>query len=108
MTVVVPDKYWPLLATCLNDFIDAYVIIWSISLCGSDTWIKADLILASLVRTDMDLQNPLRNQTSLFHETLENEFSGDDPLKDVKIYIPMECDQRVIIKFLFSEWCDAN
>jgi hypothetical protein len=50
----------------------------------------------------------LLNQSSLFHETLENEFSSDDTLKDVKGYIPMECDQRVIIKFLFNERCNAK
>jgi hypothetical protein len=64
--------------------------------------------LASLIRTDMELQNHALNQTSLFHETLENEFSGDDMLKDVKVYIPMEYDQRVVIKFLFNEHCNAN
>jgi hypothetical protein len=50
----------------------------------------------------------LLNQSSLFHETLENEFSGDDTLKDAKVHIPMEYDQRVIIKFFFNEQCDAN
>jgi hypothetical protein len=56
----------------------------------------------------MEFQNQLLNQNSLFHDTLENEFSGDDTLNDVKISIPMEHDQRVIIKCLFSERCDAN
>jgi hypothetical protein len=56
----------------------------------------------------MKLQNQLLNQSSLFHETLENEFSGNDTLKDVKAYIPMEDDQRAIIKFLFNGRCDAN
>jgi predicted NUDIX family phosphoesterase len=56
----------------------------------------------------MELQNQLLNQSSLFHETLENEFSGDDTLKDVKVYILMEYDQRVIIKFTFNEQCNAN
>jgi hypothetical protein len=57
---------------------------------------------------DMELQNQLMNQSSLFHETVENEFPGDDMLKDVKVYHPMEYHQRVIIKFLFNERCDAN
>jgi hypothetical protein len=61
-----------------------------------------------LIRTDTELQNQLLNQNSLFHETLENEFSGDDTLKDVKIYLPMESDQRVTIKFLFNKRCDAD
>jgi hypothetical protein len=56
----------------------------------------------------MELQNQLLSQSSLFHETLENEFSGDDMLKDVKVDVSMEYDQRVIIKFLFNERCDAN
>jgi hypothetical protein len=51
----------------------------------------------------MELQNQLPNQSSLFHETLENEFSGDDPLKEVEICISTEYDQRVIIKFLFNK-----
>jgi hypothetical protein len=59
--------------------------------------------VASLIRTDMELQNQLLNQSLLFPETLENEFSGDDMLKKVKVYIAMEFDQRVIIKFLFNE-----
>jgi hypothetical protein len=29
-------------------------------------------------------------------------------LRDVKAYIPIECDQRVIRKFLFNERCEAN
>jgi hypothetical protein len=33
----------------------------------------------------MELQNQLLNQSSLFHETLEKEFPGDDTLKDVKL-----------------------
>jgi hypothetical protein len=56
----------------------------------------------------MELQNQLLNQSSFFHETLENEFSGNHTLKDVKVYIPIESDQPVIIKFLFDERCDAN
>jgi hypothetical protein len=48
------------------------------------------------------------NQSSLFHETLKSEFSGNDTLEDVNVYIPMEYDQRVIIKFLFNEQCDTN
>jgi hypothetical protein len=56
----------------------------------------------------MKLQNQLLNQSMLFHETLEKEFSVGDMLKDVKVYIPMEYDQRVIIKFLVNERCDAN
>jgi hypothetical protein len=56
----------------------------------------------------MELQNQLLNQRFPFHETLENEFLGDDAFKDVKVYISIEYDQRVIIKFLFSERCDAN
>jgi hypothetical protein len=56
----------------------------------------------------MELQNQLLNQSSFFHETPENEFSGDDMLKNVKIYIPMEYDQRVIIKFLFNERCEPG
>jgi serine phosphatase RsbU (regulator of sigma subunit) len=56
----------------------------------------------------MELQNQLLDQGSLFHETLEHEFSGDDALKDVKASLPMECDQRVIIKFLFNGQCDVN
>jgi hypothetical protein len=51
----------------------------------------------------MGLQNQLLDQNSLFHGTLEKEFPGDDALKDVKIYPPMEYDQRMIIKFLFNE-----
>jgi hypothetical protein len=50
----------------------------------------------------------LRNQSSLFHETIENEFSGDDALKGVNVYRPMEYDQRVIITFLFNKRCDGN
>jgi hypothetical protein len=50
----------------------------------------------------------LLNQSSLFLETLENDLSGDDTLKDVKVDIPMEYDQQVIIKFLFNERCDAS
>jgi hypothetical protein len=46
---------------------------------------------------DMELQNQLLNQSSLFYETLENEFAGDETFKDVKIYIPTEGDQRLII-----------
>jgi hypothetical protein len=56
----------------------------------------------------MELQNQLLNQSWLFHETLENEFSCNDALKDVKLYISMEYDQRVTIKFLFNERCDAS
>jgi hypothetical protein len=68
---------------------------------------RQTLGLASLIHTDMELQNQLLNQ-SLFHETLKKEFSGDDTLKDVHISIPVEYDQRVIIKFLFKEQRDAN
>jgi hypothetical protein len=56
----------------------------------------------------MELQNQLLNQSSLFPETLENEFSDDDTLKNIKADIPMEYNRRVIIKFLFSERCDAG
>jgi hypothetical protein len=56
----------------------------------------------------MELQNQLLNHSSSFPETLETEFSGGDTLKDVKIYISMEYDQRLILKFLFNEGCDAN
>jgi hypothetical protein len=65
-------------------------------------------ILSNLIRTDMELQSQLLNQSSLFHENLENEFSVHDKLKDAKVYIPIEYDQRVINKFLFNERCDAN
>jgi hypothetical protein len=50
----------------------------------------------------------LLNQSSLFHETLEKEFPGDDTLKDVKVYVSVEYDQRVITGFLFNEQCNAN
>jgi hypothetical protein len=66
------------------------------------------MILARLIRTYMELQNQLLNQSSLFHETFENEFSVDDMLKDFKVYIPMEYHQRVIIKFLFNERCEPD
>jgi hypothetical protein len=56
----------------------------------------------------MELQNQLLNQSSLFHETLEKGSSGDDMLKDIKVYIPMEYGQRVIIKFLFNERCESD
>jgi hypothetical protein len=56
----------------------------------------------------MELQNQLLNQRSPFHETLENELPGDETLKDVKLYILMEYDQRVIIKFLFNERCEPD
>jgi hypothetical protein len=56
----------------------------------------------------MELQNQLLNQSSLFSETLEKEFSGDDTLKDVQVSLLMKSDQRVIIKFLFNEQCDTN
>jgi hypothetical protein len=69
---------------------------------------KQTPILASLIRTDIELYNQLLNHSSLFHETLEKEFSSDGMLEYVKIYIPMEDDQRVIIKFFFNEQCDAN
>jgi hypothetical protein len=56
----------------------------------------------------MELRTQLPTQSSLFHKTLKKEFSGNDTLKDVKFCIPMESDQRVIIKALFNERCDAN
>jgi hypothetical protein len=56
----------------------------------------------------MQLQNRLLNQKLLFHETLENEFSGDVMLKDITVYIIMEYDQRAIIKFPFNKRCDAH
>jgi hypothetical protein len=40
----------------------------------------------------MELQNQRLNLSSRFHETLEKEFTGDDTLKDVKIYILIEYD----------------
>jgi hypothetical protein len=56
----------------------------------------------------MELHNQLLNHILLFHETLENGFSGDNTSNDVQVYIPMEYDRRVIIKLLFNERCDAT
>jgi hypothetical protein len=50
----------------------------------------------------------ITKSSSLFHETLEKGSSGDDTLKGITVEIPMEYDQRVIIKFLFNGRCDAN
>jgi hypothetical protein len=78
------------------------------NVCGSDTRMKAASDLRDPIRTDMEIQNQLLDQRLPFPETLENEFSGDDTLKGVENEIPMESDQRVIIKFLFNERHDAN